>query len=386
MALAALCRLNAIVSRSPDLQQILQDSLDLVIHQVVRTKAGVIIFLLDEQTGEMAAAVHRGVPEGHPCLGKGPPAQCLCSLAAQSGEVITSWDGSRVEGHICRWPGMASHQGLSLPLKAQDQVLGVLHLFLTQTREITGGELQLLKAVAGQIGLALNNALLAAAVQEQGEHLCGLRARLAEAEEAERHRLAQELHDQVGQSLSVLGLNLNRAQSLLSPGLGNKLHSYLAESIALVYQTADMIRDLMAKLRPPLLDDFGLLAALRSYGVLLARRTGIVISIEGCEPTPRLPILVELPLFRIAQEALTNVAKHAQISQVTVTEEVEGDRVRLVIADNGVGFHLPDLGRFEDRPHWGLMTMKERAAAVGGHCRIESRPGAGTRVVVEVPR
>jgi signal transduction histidine kinase len=386
MALAALCHLTATVSRSPDLQQILQDSMDLVVHQVVRTEAGVIIFLLDEQTGEMAVAAHHGVPADHPCLVKGLLGECLCGLAAKSGQVISSRNGSRDDRHVCRWPGMHPHQDLSLPLKARDQVLGVLHLHLTPHREITAGDHQLLGALTGQLSLAIDNARLAAAVQEQGEQLWGLRARLVEAEEAERQRLTRELHDQVGQSLSVLGLNLNLVQSLLSRGSGDKINSYLAESIALVHQTVDMIRDLMAQLRPPLLDNFGLLAALRWYGLLLARRAGIIVRIVGCEPTPRLPISVELPLFRIAQEALTNVAKHAQISQVTVTQEVEGDLVRLVIADSGVGFHLPDLGRFLDRPHWGLMTMKERAAAVGGHCRIESCPGAGTRVVVEVPR
>jgi len=384
MALAALCHLTATVSRAPGLQQILQDSMDLVIHQVVRTEAGVIIFLLDEQTGEMAAAAHRGVPDDHPCLEKGMLGECLCGLAAQSGEVIFSRNGCGDERHIHRWPGIPPHQDLSLPLKARNQVLGVLHLYLTSHQEITEGEHQLLEVLTGQLSLAIDNSRLAAAVQEQGEQLRGLRARLAEVEEAERYRLARELH--VGQSLTVLGLNLSRAQRLLTPGLGDKLHSYLAESLDLVYQTVDMIRDVMAKLRPPLLDDFGLLAALRWYGVLLARRTGIAFSIKGCEPAPRLPISVELPLFRIAQEALTNVAKHAQASQVTIIEEEEGGLVRLVIADNGVGFHLPDLDRFEDRPHWGLMTMRERAAAVGGQCRIESRPGEGTRVVVEAPR
>jgi two-component system sensor histidine kinase UhpB len=239
--------------------------------------------------------------------------------------------------------------------------------------------------VATQVSFAIDNSRLAAAVVEQGEQLRGLSARLAEAEEAARQRLARELHDRVGQNLSILSLNLNLAQNLLSPESPDRLASRLAESIALVHETVGMVRDLMAELRPPLLDDFGLLATLRWYGAQFARRRGIAVNIQG-EITPRLPISVELPLFRIAQEALTNVARHAQASQVTIAHEEEGDLVRLVIADNGVGFDLSRPERSEDRPHWGLMTMRERAAAVGGHCRIESHPGAGTRVVVEVHR
>ncbi|RJR36939.1 MAG: GAF domain-containing sensor histidine kinase [Deltaproteobacteria bacterium] len=386
MALAALCHFTTAICRSPDLQQVLQASLDLVIHQVIRAEAGAIIFLRDAQTDGLAAAVHQGLPESHPCLGKGFPEKCLCGLAAHSGKVIYSRNGCEDERHIHRWPGMASHQDLSLPLKVRDQIVGVLHLYLTPDKEIGEWELLLLEIVSGQLSLAIDNARLAAAIQEKSEQLHGLHTRLAESEEAERRRLALELHDGVGQNLSVLNLNLNRAQTLLPPDPGDKLHSCLTDSIALVSETADLIRDLTTRLRPSLLNDFGLLAALRWYGVLFARRTGIAVNIEGCEPTPRLPIWVELPLFRIVQEALTNVAKHAQVSQVTITEEVEEDRVRLVIADKGVGFHLPDLDRSGNSQNWGLMIMKERAAAVGGDCRFESSPWAGTRVVVEAPR
>lgn len=386
MALAPLGYLTAAVIRSPDLQQILQDSIDLLVRQMFAGEVGVIIFLFDEQTGEKAVAAHQGVPADHPCLVKGLPEKCWCSLAAWSGRVIFSRNGSRDDRHVCCWPDMPNHQDLCLPLKARDRVLGVLHLILAPDREVTAGEHQMLKAVASHLSLTLNNIQLAVAVRDQGEQLRGLTARLAESEEAARHRLAQELHDRVGQSLTLLGLNLNLAQSLLPPESGPRLHSCLADSVVLVLQTAEMVRGLMAELRPPVLDECGLLAALRWHGTTFARQTGIAVKIEGTEPTPRLPITVELPLFRIVQEALTNVAKHALASQVTITEEEEGSLVRLIIADNGMGFDLPPPGRFEDRPHWGLMTMRERAAAVGGQCRIESRPGVGTRVVVEVHR
>jgi signal transduction histidine kinase len=107
--------------------------------------------------------------------------------------------------------------------------------------------------------------------------------------------------------------------------------------------------------------------------------------VEGHEFSPRLPQAVETTLFRITQEALNNVARHAQATHAAVRLEAEGDLARLVIADDGVGFDLAKL-QPDNRPAWGLISMQERAEAVGGHLRVESAPGHGTRVIVEAPR
>ena len=160
----------------------------------------------------------------------------------------------------------------------------------------------------------------------------------------------------------------------------------LADAVALVEQTGETIRDMMAELRPPMLDDYGLLSALHWYGVEFFGKTGIGVDVQGQEAAPRLAAPVELALFRIVQEAMANVAKHARASGVVLTEAEDNGTVRLVIADNGVGFDQDRLGQPEGRHRWGLMTMSERAAAAGGRCRIESQPGQGTRVVVEVSR
>jgi len=160
----------------------------------------------------------------------------------------------------------------------------------------------------------------------------------------------------------------------------------LADAVALVGKIGETIRNVMAELRPPVLDDYGLLSALRWYGREFSQRTTIGVEVHGEEAAPRLARSVELAFFRIAQEALTNVAKHAGASQVKLIEEVDNRTVRLVIADNGVGFDQTRMGQPQGRCRWGLMNMSERAAAAGGCCRIESRPGHGTRVVVEVNR
>jgi two-component system sensor histidine kinase UhpB len=166
--------------------------------------------------------------------------------------------------------------------------------------------------------------------------------------------------------------------------MGDAARVRLEDSLALVEQTTERIRDVMANLRSPVMDDYGLVATLQWYGRQLSARTDIDVAVQGQELVPRLASRIENALFRIAQEALTNVIKHAQATQATVTVEADGDTVRLVIADDGSGFDPGRLKTADGRLRWGLLTMTERAEAVGGHCRIESHPQKGTQVIVEV--
>jgi signal transduction histidine kinase len=225
-----------------------------------------------------------------------------------------------------------------------------------------------------------------AAMQQSAERLRALSTQLAEIAEAERQRLARELHDQVGQRLTALGINLNIIRTQTPAETGDAIRSRIDDSLSLVEQMAERIRDVMTNLRPPVLDDYGLVAALHWYGEQFARRTGIVVAVEGEELASRLAARVESALFHIAQEALTNIAKHAQAKNVRVALQVQGDILRLIITDDGIGFdstHMIEPGRGHG---WGLLSMTERAEAVGGHCQIESVPSYGTHVIVEVAR
>jgi PAS domain S-box-containing protein len=225
-----------------------------------------------------------------------------------------------------------------------------------------------------------------AKIIQQSAQLRALAARLADVEETGREHLARELHDQVCQSLTALSLTLTLLQTQMPPRAAAKLRGRMAGAVALVDQIGETIRNVMAELRPPMLDDYGLLSALHWYGTEFSNKTGIGVDVQGQEAVPRLVAPVELALFRIVQEAMANVDKHARATAVVLTEAEENGMVRLVIADNGVGFDQERLGQPEGRHLWGLMTMSERAAAVGGRCRIDSHPGQGTRVVVEVSR
>jgi PAS domain S-box-containing protein len=223
-------------------------------------------------------------------------------------------------------------------------------------------------------------------ILRQSDQLRALAARLANVEETGRQHLARELHDQVCQSLTALSLTLTLLRTQMPRKAAAKIQGRMSEVVALVDQIAETIRDVMAQLRPPMLDDYGLLSALHWYAAEFSGKTGIGVDVQGQEAVPRLAAPVELALFRIVQKAMANVAKHARATKILLTEAEDNGTVRLVIADNGVGFDQERLGQPEGRRLWGLMTMSERAAAAGGRCRIDSQPGQGTLVVVEVSR
>ena len=226
------------------------------------------------------------------------------------------------------------------------------------------------------------------AVRKQGEQLRALTQQLAKTQEVERRALTRELHDQIGQNLTALDLNLNiiQTQLVINSGRANEIiWSRIKDSLDIISQTGDRIRDVMTHLRPQILDDFGLIAALRWYIDLFASRVDFSVILQAEELNLKLAAPVEDTLFRIAQEALTNAAKHARPSLVTLTISSYNDMVYLIISDDGVGFALADQAAPAEKRHWGLITMAERATAIGGYCRVESQPGKGTRVIVEAP-
>ena len=247
-------------------------------------------------------------------------------------------------------------------------------------------DLPALLVFAGQVASALDHARLFEELHVTGARLHELSRQLVTAQELERRQLARDLHDQIGQNLAVLNINLSIARAQLPPAAARGVEERLVDSQKVVEETAEHIRGLLAELRPAVLDDYGLGAALLWYVPHTAKRIGLVARMSIDEQRTRLPPDVEIGLFRIAQEALTNIAKHARARQVSVTLEEDRQATRLIIADDGVGFDVAAPRRPEQ--HWslGLVGMRERAEALGGRLQIESAPGQGTTVIAEVMR
>ena len=206
--------------------------------------------------------------------------------------------------------------------------------------------------------------------------------RLVEVQEGERRGFANELHDLVGQKLAALSINLNIVKTQLAPSMAAQIGARLEDSLTLLEETIESIRDVMAELRPAALDDYGLAPVLRWYVEQFVQRTGVATTVLEEGPTRRLPLPAEEALFRIAQEALANVAKYAKAEKATVTIKATPQLMCLTIEDDGCGFD-PTAGHQPARDHgWGLMIMRERAAAVGAQLSVESAPDRGTQVIV----
>jgi PAS domain S-box-containing protein len=222
-------------------------------------------------------------------------------------------------------------------------------------------------------------------LRQSADQLRQLSSQLQDIETKERRRLARELHDQVGQNLTGLNINLNIIRGQVSRNVLKGVVSRIDDSIEITEETAMQIRDIMSELRPEVLDDYGLIPALRWYSERFEKRTGIKTIIMGQEFRERLPERLESALFRIAQEALTNVAKYSKAEQVDIDFLMKNEIFRMMIADDGIGF---DMSKIQSRKKkgWGLITMQERAQALGGQVTIKSVPEKGTRVTIEVPR
>jgi PAS domain S-box-containing protein len=215
--------------------------------------------------------------------------------------------------------------------------------------------------------------------------LQSLTRRLVQVEEAERRRIAGELHDRVGQNLSALNINLDIVLGALGDGADPDLRLRLRDSLALVDGTLQTIEDVMADLRPPLLEEYGLGAALAWYAEEFAKRTAISVELDDLarERNRRLRREAGVALFRIAQEALNNVAKHANAKRVWLRLEVQDEQMWLSVHDDGSGF---DPAAAEARAsRLGMTTMKERMVAAGGSLELESAPGKGTTLTARVP-
>ena len=239
----------------------------------------------------------------------------------------------------------------------------------------------------GTAGMAIDITERVAAVmrlRESSRRVRNLLDRLVTVQEAERRRLAGELHDVLGEKITALGIGLNSLRHELPVEPGDALDARLDGLTSLLEETVDEIRRLMKDLRPPVLDDYGLLPALHWYARQFESHTGMRANVWGAEAGPRLAPRVELALFRIVQEALANAAKHSRGSRTTIAVAGTGAMVRVTVEDDGVGFREPEAPRAGAQSGWGLSAMRERAEAIGGTLRVESA-GAGTRITVEVP-
>lgn len=241
--------------------------------------------------------------------------------------------------------------------------------------------IQQAEAALRQVQVALE-AHVAERTSELAQANAALRAlslRLVEVQEAERRALARELHDEAGQMLT--GLKLVVEQAL--PEAAGPVRERLQEADDLIAQLIERMRSLSLELRPQILDDLGLLVALEWHFKRYTRQTNIAVRFRHSPLGQRLPPVIETALFRIALEALTNIARHAGVREVAVRLWLDVDRVRFQVEDKGKGFDVAAV--WAARNSTGLSGMRERAELLAGEFTLESTVGKGTLLTVELP-
>ena len=279
--------------------------------------------------------------------------------------------------------GLGIQSTVCVPLRTPSKgIIGTVVLSAMDT-VFTSDDLGLLEGVAAQTAMAIQNADLFEQTRVGEERLRALSHRLVEIQEAERRHIAHELHDEIGQALTLAKVNIQAIGRLAE---ASALAPELKECSDIVEDILRRVRALSVDLRPSVLDDLGLAAAVRSCVYRYARQCGFAGQVvDRVEGTP-LPPAVETTCFRIVQEALTNIVRHARAKKVLVVVDRRDQQLHLLIQDDGVGFDVPEvLRQASGGASLGLLGMQERVSLVEGRIEIKSSPGHGTEIGVRFP-
>jgi signal transduction histidine kinase/ABC-type uncharacterized transport system substrate-binding protein len=272
-----------------------------------------------------------------------------------------------------------------IPMIVSGELIGTISLASTEPREYDNESIRVGKEVADTLAIAIQNAQLWKKIKNHEMELQRMSAKIMEAQEAERKRISLELHDEMGQALTAISINLSMMQRKVEQRPEQGLSRRLEETLEYVENLAEQIHDLSLDLRPPMLDDLGLVPTLRWYVTVFSRRLNAQVTFNADECL-HIPPVIAIVLYRLTQEALTNIAKHASAKQVRVELRCSFRDVRLVIEDDGRGFAFAEAMAL-DGPQIGvgLMGMRERIDFLGGELHISTTPGSGTIISALLP-
>ena len=382
--------------------------LEIVAQQVGAGRAWLL--LLDEERNELYVVSTVGLPDEAETKIRIPSESGLAGEALQGEEPLVldlqvsaaqdpTWTAlasgvAPAAGKVEDWWGAAHPPGqvVYLPLRTAQRIMGLAVLDREQgAARFTAADLNLLAIVGNQVAIALENAHLYETVarmfeqvRNNRERLRRLAQRVVTAQEEERQRLSRELHDEAGQALTALKLSLELIKEDL-PQEATSLRQRMGEAVDLTDETMERIRLLAQDLRPPALDAVGLNLALEGYCRDFAGRTGLALDYKGTD-LPELSNAVRTSLYRLLQEALTNVAKHASARRVRVDLSYDAETIRLAVTDDGQGFDpLARLSGDEPTAGIGLLGMQERLEVLNGWLEISAEAGQGTDLVAYIP-
>jgi signal transduction histidine kinase len=247
-------------------------------------------------------------------------------------------------------------------------------------------DFQTISAISHQLSISIDNIELIATIRSQTEQLRNLSAKLVQVQEQDLKNISRELHDEVGQALTAVAINLGTIKSNKSQILNEETVERLEESLLMTENVLEQVREISHNLHPSILEDLGLVSALRWFVGRYRDRTGIAIGLKGIAVDGNLNPEIALACYRVVQEALTNVVKHAQATRVQICLKEEGHTLSCIIEDNGNGYdqEAEAVGDYHVRGI-GLISMRERISSIGGHLSVQSRPGQGTTISFQIP-
>jgi len=275
---------------------------------------------------------------------------------------------------------------INVPLISRGKLIGALNLGADIPHAFNDQEVEIAREVADSLAVAMQNAnLLEQNIQHQ-KQLQNLSANIIEAQEAERKRISMELHDEMGQSLTAISINLAAIVKEFSGDIPPAVKEKILDANSIIDNTLEQLRELALYLRPSMVDDLGLVPALRGFLDNYTKRTNIKGEFKAVGFDLRLEEPMEMAIYRVVQEALTNVMKHAAAKTVRVSLEQNKQSVYVFIEDDGKGFNTDEaLSYGAPRGGIGLLGMRERVTFLGGTFEVRSRRGHGTRISVEIP-
>jgi signal transduction histidine kinase len=385
--LAYLLSISDILSQSPGfinfnaaLKHVVERTLE-----ITRTGCGSIVLF---EEGQLVLAVNLGLYRNRKPGAVLRQDDTISTLAVQTGKPVMT-DDLRKD---VRFPGgdrrlTADIRGfLSVPILSEENVAGVLNIASRQARAFSPEDVRLLEGIARQIATALENTRLQKEVQHKEELRGELLRDMFSIQEEERKRIARELHDETSQVVAALNASLETA-SILIPTDMKKAENVLKKAQDLSVNILDGIHRLIYELRPSLLDDLGLVATARWLTETNLGVSGIEAAVTTRGRQRRLPQDIEATLFRVIQEAVTNIARHSGAKKASVRLDFHDTSIRVQIKDDGRGFNVDEAISSKDRPRGlGLVGMRERVSIVGGTLQIKTAPRrGGTLVKIVIP-
>ncbi len=386
--LTSLLSVSEILTSLPDLSNLdaaLGSALDKTLGIMNANIGGILLF--DEDDQKLRHKVYRGLSDKYVREVSLSSGEGIAGRVAQTGEAIWLEDVST--DPRTAYPDLAGEEGLKgfvcVPLRTKNKVLGVLYIADRGTKRFSAQDVRLLEGIGGQIATAIENARLHREVQHKDKVRRELLRQILSIQEEERRRIARELHDETSQVLASLTANLEAASGML-PTDSDAVKARLKEAQTLSISVLDEVHRLIYQLRPSLLDDLGLVTAVRWLADNNLRPTGIKVSYKTVGRIRRLDAQLETTLFRVIQEAVNNIAKHAGARNAEVNLHFKKNTIGVRVRDDGSGFDVEEAISSKDRPRGlGLLGMKERIELMDGTLKIQSHPGGGTEIHIEIP-